>query len=172
MCCFIIMILCCFGLMFWCVYVIALRCFYCKFRQDEGKIPDHVLQMHRSATGPSAKRELLKNLFVKDGDSKWWRMDMSKPMFQESSTRSMESHDTHKHMARSRMIWEATLPGGPRILILTHRKVCCHMRLGGFVILVLLILMMVWSYASKICVSVGFGILVLMILMIVRSYAS
>ena len=139
---------------------------------DEGKIPDHILQMHRAATGPSGKREILKQLFVKEGDCKFWKMDLSKPMFQESSTRSMESHDTHKHMARSRMIWEATLPGGPRILILTHCKVCSYMRLGGFVILVLLILMMVCSYASKICVSVGLGIFVLMILMIVPSYAS
>ena len=82
------------------------------------------------------------------------------------------SAPTNVRNVKSRMMMEAMLPGGSRILILTHCEVCSYMRLGGFVILVLMILMMVWSYASKICVSVGFGILVLMILMIVRSYAS
>ena len=120
MCCLILMILCCFGLMSWCVYVIALRCFYCKFRQDQGKIPDHILQMHRSAPTPTSKREILKQLFVKEGDSRFWTMDVSKPMFQESSTRSTSAHDKHTHKARSRMMWEATIPGGPRILILTR----------------------------------------------------
>ena len=148
MCCLILMILCCFGLMSWCVYVIALRCFYCKFRQDQGKIPDHILQMHRNSPTPSGKRAILKELFVKDENSRFWTMDVSKPMFQESSTRTTSAHDKHTHKARSRMMWESTIPGGPRILILTHCEVCSDMRLGGFVIIVLVILMMVRSYAS------------------------
>jgi len=99
--------------------------------------------MHRSAATPTSKREILKQLFVKEGDSTFWTMDLSKPMFQESSTRSTSAHDKHTHKARSRMMMEAMLPGGSRILILTHCEVCSDMRLGGFVILVLVILMMV-----------------------------
>ena len=141
MCCLIIMILCCFGLMSWCVYVIALRCFYCKFRQDQGKVADHILEMYRAQTGPSGKRELLRSLFVKTEGSKFWTMDTSNPRFQEQSTRSNEVHDKHRHTARPRLVWEALTPGGPRISILTHCNVCAYMRLGGFVILVLMILM-------------------------------